>query len=168
MIWCILPFVWGGLCVAQEKEVQPASLVQASEVSEAKAQEANSAAKILPVFENEKEAKKAFKARRKQINKLVKQYKKASAEQKPLVKEKLYQIVSESMDLGLSSMKTRIALQKANLARWESKLAESEAQWDELKAQRVEDLLSGAAERKYKLAKKAWKQEMKDRKKQME
>ena len=165
IVFRLIPFIAAGLCLAGEESSQP---VAAQQTTQAQPKEPNTVAKVLPVFESEKEAKKAFKERRKRISKLVKQYKKASAQEKPMIKEELYQIVSESMDLGLTSMKTRIARQKANLARWESKLAESEAQWDELKAQRVEDLLSGEAERKYKLAQKAWKQEMKDRKKQMD
>ena len=159
----VFPLFWGIVCVAQDE----LKTKEASSQSKAQQKQEAQTEKVLPVFESEKEAKKAFKQRRKQINKLVKRYRKASTEEKPAIKEELYQIVSESMDLGLSSMKTRIAQQKANLAHWESKLAESEAQWDDLKAQRVEDLLSGAAERKYKLAQKAWKQEMKDQKRLM-
>ena len=148
----ILPFVCGSWVLAQDTPKTPAV---ADEKPAAAQQVKQDVQKIQPVFENE------------QINKLVKKYRKASAEEKPLIRQELYEIVSESMDLGLSSMKARIAQQKANLAHWEAKLAESEARWDELKAQRVEDLLSGAAERKYKLAQKAWKQEMKDQKQNM-
>lgn len=113
------------------------------------------------VFESRRQAKKAFKKRRKQIRKLVKKYRKASAQEKPAVKAQLYAVVSEGMDKGLAGMKARLAEEQANLDRWNQKLAQEEARWPEIKAQQVEDLLSGAAERKYKLARKAWKQELK-------
>ncbi len=156
------PFCWG-----QEVTLdagKPAECSLPPEAARAPEIKKEADAKPLPVFASRKEAKKAFKERRKRIAKLVKQYRKASSEEKPAVKEKLYALVSESMDLGLAGMKERIAQQRANLDRWAGKLAEEESRWEEVKAQRVEDLLSGAAERKHKLAKKAWKREIKESK----
>lgn len=113
------------------------------------------------------EQKKAFEARRKQIKKLVKKYRKASEEEKPAIKEQLSQIVSESVDAGLAYVKARIAAERANLDNWENKLQEDEKNLAQIKAKRVEDLLSGEAKRKHKAAQKAWKKQMKEAEKQL-
>jgi len=107
------------------------------------------------------EQKKAFKARRKQIRRLVKEYHKASVEKQTAIKEKLAELVSQSVDEGMAYVKARIADEKANLEQWENKILADEANLPALKAQRVEDLLSGEAKKKYKAAKKEWKKQMK-------
>ncbi len=114
-----------------------------------------------------KEQRKQFKARQKQIRKLVKQYRKASAEQKPVIKAQLAQIVSNATDEGIAWSKERISAERANLDQWEKKVLEQEQNLDQVKSRRVDDILSGEAERRHKLAQKRWKQEMKDRKKYM-
>lgn len=121
----------------------------------------------VPVFRTEKEAKKAFKIRRKQIKKLVKKYHKSAEAQKPAVKAELAAVVSEGMDLGLLRAKAHIAAQRANLDRWAAKLADEEKDFTAAKARRVDDLISGEAERKYKEAKKAWKKQLKEAQKEM-
>ncbi len=111
---------------------------------------------------------KRFQARNEQIRKLTKQYRKAkTAEKKTQIKAQLLQIVSEATDEGLVWSKERIAAERANLNRWEEKIKEQETHLDEVKAQRVEDILSGEAERRHKLAQQRWKKEIKDRKKLM-
>ncbi len=150
----IAGLAWGTLGVqAQEalpQETQPAVKTQAQETA-------------LPL-----DAYKRFQARNKQIRKLTKQYRKAkTAEKKAQLKEQLLQIVSEATDEGLVRSRERIAAERANLNRWEEKIKEQESHLDEVKAQRVEDLLSGEAERRHKLAQQRWKKEMKDRKERM-
>ena len=113
------------------------------------------------------EQQKRFKQRNKEIRKLVKQYQKASAEQKLVLKQRLTQLVSEGTDESLSLAKERIASEKENLAQWESKLQEQEQNLDQIKARRVDEILSGEAKIRYKLAKKRWKQEIKDLNKSM-
>ena len=88
-------------------------------------------------------------------------------EKKTEIKARLLQIVSEATDEGIVWAKERIAAERANLDQWEKNLQEQEADLDQLKARRVDDILSGEAERRHKLAQKRWKQEMKDRKKYM-
>lgn len=122
----------------------------------------------VPVYRTEKEAKKAFEKRRKLIKKLVKKYRKASEAEKTAVKAQLTAVVSEGMDQGLAFAKEYIAAQRANLEKWSAKLAEEEKDFDAVKARRVEDLLSGEAERKHKEAQKQWKQEMREAKKNMD
>ncbi len=153
----------GGLFAQELKEADGAAPAECSLPADS-APKAQTPAEAAPqaVFESRRQAKKAFKKRRKQIRKLVKKYRKAPAQEKPAIKAQLYALVSEGMDKGLAGMKARLAQEQANLARWSKKLAQEEARWPEIKAQRVEDLLSGAAERKYKLARKAWKQEIRD------
>lgn len=114
-----------------------------------------------PAQQTRAEQKKEFKARRKQIRRLVKEYHKASAEEQAAIKEKLTALVSQSVDAGLAYVKARIAAEKANVEHWENKIREDEANLPALKAQRVEDLLSGAAKKKYKAARKEWKKQMK-------
>ena len=107
------------------------------------------------------EEKKAFEQRRKLIKKLVKQYRKASDEQKPALKEQLSQVVSQSVDAGFAYVKARIAAERENLNNWEKKIQQDEQNIDQIKARRVEELLSGEAERKHKAAQKKWKKQMK-------
>ena len=64
------------------------------------------------------------------------------------------------MDAQLDYMKATIAAERANLDNWEKKIEADEQNLAQVKAQRVEDLLSGEAKRKYKAAKKAWKKQM--------
>ncbi len=101
-----------------------------------------------------------FKARRKQIKELIKKYKKAPEAQKPAVKAELAQVVSVQVDAQMVYMKQRIADERANLDNWERKINEDEQNLAQVKAQRVEDLLSGEAAKKHKAAKKAWKKQM--------
>ena len=103
----------------------------------------------------------SFKARRGQIKTLVKKYKKAPQSQKPAIKEELSQIVGEQVDAQLEYMKARIAAERTNLDNWERKIKADEQNLPAVKAQRVEDLLSGEAAKKQKAAKKAWREQMK-------
>lgn len=112
-----------------------------------------------------KQRKKLFKQRRQQIRQLVKQYKKASASEKPAIKARLEELVSQNTEDGLSFAKERLAQEKAYLAAWEQKINTDEANLAQLKAQQVEDLLSGSAREKYKQAKKRWKAQVKAMKK---
>ena len=109
--------------------------------------------------------KSEFKARRKQIKELIKKYKKASESEKPAIKEELNRVVSQHVDAQLAYMKERIAAERANLDNWEKKIQEDEKNLAQVKAQRVEDLLSGEAKKKQKAAKKAWKKQMREVKK---
>ena len=104
--------------------------------------------------------KEAFKARRAQIKELIKKYKKAPESEKPAIKAELTAVVSEHVDAQLAYMKTRIAAERANLDNWEKKIQADEQNLPAVKAQRVEDLLSGEAEKKQKAARKAWKKQM--------
>ncbi|MBP5403668.1 MAG: hypothetical protein J6Y17_01090 [Elusimicrobiaceae bacterium] len=101
-----------------------------------------------------------FKARRKQIKELIKKYKKAPENQKPAIKAELTQVVSQHVDAQMTYMKNRIAAERANLDNWEKKIEQDEQNLAQVKAQRVEDLLSGEAAKKQKAAKKAWKKQM--------
>ena len=105
--------------------------------------------------------KNAFLARRKQIKELIKKYKKAPEAQKPVIKAELEKVVSVHVDAQMEYMKQRIAAERANLDNWEKKIATDEKNLVAVKAQRVEDLLSGAAKKKQKAAKKAWKKQIK-------
>ena len=105
--------------------------------------------------------KEAFKARRKQIKDLIKKYKKSSESEKPAIKAELEQIVGVQVDAQLVYMKAHIAAERANLDNWERKIEQDEQNLAQVKAQRVEDLLSGEAAKKQKAAKKAWKRQMK-------
>ena len=104
--------------------------------------------------------KEQFKARRKQIKQLIKKYKKASESEKPAIKEELSQLVSQHVDAQMEYMKNRIAQERTNLDNWENKIKQDEKNLAAVKAQRVEDLLSGEAEKKQKAARKAWKKQM--------
>lgn len=113
------------------------------------------------------EQKKQFKARRKLIKKLVKAYRKAPEAEKPAIKAQLAVVVSQGVDAGLAYVKARIAAERANLDNWQAKVDAEEADLAAVKVQRVEDLLSGEAKRKYKAAKKAWKKQLKEAKQGM-
>lgn len=113
------------------------------------------------------EQKKQFKARRKLIKKLVKAYRKAPQAQKPAIKAQLAEVVSQGVDAGILYVKARIAAERANLDNWQAKIQAEEADLPSVKAQRVEDLLSGEAKRKHKAAKKAWKKQIKEAKQGM-
>lgn len=113
------------------------------------------------------EQKKQFKARRKLIKKLVKAYRKAPEAEKPAIKAQLAEVVSQGVDAGIAYVKARIAAERANLDNWEAKIKAEEDDLPAVKAQRVEDLLSGKAKRKYKAAKKAWKKQIKEAKRKM-
>lgn len=104
--------------------------------------------------------KEAFKARRKQIKELIKKYKKAPESEKPAIKAELSAVVSAHVDAQMVYMKARIAAERANLDNWEKKIEQDEKNLSAVKAQRVEDLLSGEAAKKQKAAKKAWKKQM--------
>lgn len=110
------------------------------------------------------EQKKQFKARRKLIKKLVKAYRKAPQAEKPAIKAQLTEVVSQGVDAGIVYVKARIAAERANLDIWQAKVEAEEADLPAVKAQRVEDLLSGEAKRKYKAARKAWKKQIKEAK----
>lgn len=106
-------------------------------------------------------AKRAqFKARRKHIKELIKKYKKAPESEKPAIKTELSAVVGEQVDAQIDYMKTRIAAERANLDNWEKKIQADEQNLPAVKAQRVEDLLSGEAAKKQKAARKAWRQQM--------
>ncbi len=109
--------------------------------------------------------KDIFKARRKQIKQLVKKYKKAAEPEKPAIKQELSALVGEQVDAGLTYMKNRIQEERANLDNWEAKIKQDEANLAAVKAQRVEDLLSGTAKEKFKQARKKWKKELKNKRK---
>jgi len=101
-----------------------------------------------------------FKARRAQIKTLVKKYQKAPAREKPAIKAELAVLVGTQVDAQLDYMKARIAAERTNLDNWEKKIQADEENLAQVKAQRVEDLLSGEAEKKQKAARKAWKKQM--------
>ena len=147
----------GTLCAAEaaDKTAEKA-------VSQPAVQEQTKAVKLSPA-----EQKKAFEKRQKLIKKLVKQYRKAPAAQQPAIKAQLAQVVSESVDAGMAYVKQRIADERANLDNWEAKMKENEQNLDQIKARRVEELLSPEAERKHKAAQTAWKKQMKQAEKQM-
>jgi phosphoenolpyruvate carboxylase len=114
------------------------------------------------------EQRKAFKQRNKQIKQLTKKYRKAqSAEEKTAVKAELAQIISDTTDANMVWALQRVAAEKENLSVWEQKLRERQKNLEEIKARRVDEILSGEAEHRYKLAKKRWKKEMKEFKKSM-
>lgn len=122
---------------------------------------------VLPLFVFAQDAtlaqqRSAFKARRKQINKLVRQYKKAPAEEQPAIKAQLEELVSKDVDDGFAYMKQHIAQERARLDNWEKKIKADEANLVQVKERRVEDLLTGAAKKKHRQAKKAWKKQLKE------
>jgi hypothetical protein len=154
---CVAGSLWAG---AAKKEDASTTVSVAEQTTSPKVIE--QAEELSPA-----ERKKQAKERRKQIKKLVKEYRKASSEEKPVIKAKLAGIVSVAVDNGLNYMKERIAAERQNLDNWEAKVQEQESHLDEVKALRVEDLLSGTAEKKHKAAKKAWKKQIKEAKKKV-
>ena len=115
----------------------------------------------------DKAQRKIFKQQGKQIRRLVKQYQKASAQEKVAIKEQLSQIISQATDQSMAWAMQRVSSEKENLAQWERKLQERQAHLDEIKARRVDEILSGEAQHRFKLAKKRWKKEIRDLKKSM-
>lgn len=163
----------GILCMASglfAQEVQPPMTEQASAgpqtVKAAKLVPAQKTVQAQPLTPEEQ--KERFDARNKEIRKLTKRYRKTkSEEEKVQIKIRLLEIVSQATDESLAWSKEHIAATRANMDRWEEAIKEQETNLDAIKAQRVEDILSGEAERRHKLAQKRWKREMKDRKKWM-
>ena len=113
------------------------------------------------------EQKKAFKARRKLIGKLVKAYHKASAQEQPILLAQLQEAVGQDTQAGLAYVKERIAAERANLDSWEQKIKQDEADLASLNAQRVAALLSKDAKKQYKARRKAWKKQLKEARKKM-
>ena len=106
--------------------------------------------------------RKDFKARRKQINKLVRQYKKAPTAEQPAIKAQLSELVWQGMEERFAYMKQRIQEERARLDDWEKKIKAEEENILQVKAQHVEDLLTGAAREKHRQAKKRWKKQLKE------
>jgi len=123
------------------------------------------AAKTDVSVQQSKQRKKAFKARRKEMDQLVKKYKKASDAEKAVIKARLEELVSQNVDEGISHAKERLQQEKDYLSAWEQRIKDDEARLPELKTQRVEDLLAGTAKEKHRLAKKRWKAQLKAMKK---
>jgi len=123
----------------------------------------------LPVYmQPTQEQRKAFKQRNKQIHQLTKKYRKATtAEEKTKIKAQVTQIVSDATDANMAWALERVASEKENLTVWENKLKERQKNLEQIKARRVDEILSGEAEQRYKLAKKRWKKEMKEMKRNM-
>ncbi len=113
-----------------------------------------------PTAQTQAQEKQNFKARRKLVKQLIKKYKKAPEAEKPAIKAQLSQVVGEHIDAQMVYMENRIAQERANLDNWEAKIKADQANLDAVKARRVEDLLSGAAKKKQKAARKAWKAQM--------
>ena len=123
---------------------------------------AEQTAQVVPARQTLQQTRRDFKARRKQINKLVRQYKKAPASEQPAIKAQLEELVSQGVDEGITYMKGRIGEERARLDQWEKKIAEDEANLPQLKAQWVDDLLTGEAKKKHRQAKKRWKAQLKE------
>ena len=70
-----------------------------------------------PAVMTQEERHKIFKERNKEIRKLVKKYRKASAEEKPKIKERLAKIVSQTTDESMAWSKARIAAGLGKLLR---------------------------------------------------
>ena len=160
----------GGL-YAQQAQQKDATSVQPQAAGQTlpsqQTQQEAAATEEKPALSQEEQYER-FKARNKEIKKLAKAYRKAKTEEKKAeIKARLTQIVSEATDESIAWSKERIASVRTNLDQWEITLQEQEANLEQIKAQRVDDILSGEAERRHKLAQKRWKQEMKDRKKYM-
>ncbi|MBO7238841.1 MAG: hypothetical protein J6U96_06190 [Elusimicrobiaceae bacterium] len=130
---------------------------------------AQTADKKLPVYMRPtKEQRLEFKQRNKQIRALTKKYRKAqTAEEKAAIKAQLTQIVSDATDASMAWAIERVAAEKENLISWEQKLQERQKNLDEIKARRVDEILSGEAERRFKLSTKRWKKEMTEMQKNM-
>lgn len=160
-IICLVPFVLAfTVCFAEQTE------------NPVVAKPIGTAGGLLPNktlnSESVKARKQYFKKRRKEMKKLLKKYKKAVNEaDKQQVREEIYKFVSEGMDTGIKFIRERIALEKENLNAWEKKIAHTPEELEHIKQQRVEELLSGEAQKKFKSAKKRWKKQIKEAKKQM-
>ena len=113
------------------------------------------------------EQKKAFKARRKLIAKLVKAYHKATPEEQPAILARLQETVAQASQEGLAYIKARIAAERANLDSWEAKIQQDEANITALNEKRVAALLSKDAKKQYKARRKAWKKQLKEARKKM-
>jgi len=111
--------------------------------------------------------RKAFKARRKLVAKLVKAYHKASPEEQPAILAQLQEVVAQGTQAGIAYMKERIAAERANLESWEAKIQQDEANFAALNEQRVAELLSKDAKKQYKARRKAWKKQLKEARKKM-
>ncbi len=161
----------GILCFAANvfaQEVQPAEKTGAEAGPQKEQIQQPALPETEPPLLTAEERQKIFKQRNKEIRKLTKRYRKTkSEEEKVQIKIRLLEIVSQATDESLAWGKERIAATRANMDRWEEAIKEQETNLDAIKAQRVEDILSGEAERRHKLAQKRWKREMKDRKKWM-
>ena len=113
------------------------------------------------------EQRKAFKARRKQISKLVKAYHKAKPEEQPAILAQLQELVAASTQEGLIYLKERIAAERANLDSWEAKIKQDEANLEAVNEQRVAQLIDKDAKKQYKARRKAWKKQLKEARKKM-
>ena len=160
----------GGITAAELKDTDAGTPAECSLPAESAPAVKKTDEKPAPTEQKQTpaEQKKAFKARQKRIRKLVKQYKKAKEADKPAIKAKLAEEVSDGVDAGIAYVKDRIAAERANLDNWENKVKADEANLEQVKAQRVEDLLSGVAEKKHKEAKKAWKKQLKEAKEKLQ
>lgn len=160
----------GGITAAELKDTDAGTPAECSLPTESAPAVKKTDEKPAPTEQKQTpaEQKKAFKARQKRIRKLVKQYKKAKEADKPAIKAKLAEEVSAGVDAGLAYVKDRIAAERANLDNWENKVKADESNLEQVKAQRVEDLLSGVAEKKHKEAKKAWKKQLKEAKEKLQ
>ena len=113
------------------------------------------------------EQKKMFKARQKQIRKLVKSYHKAAPKEQPAIRAQLAQLVEENTAAGLAYVKARLAAERANLDKWEAKIKQDEANATQINEKRVDELLAKDAKKKYKARRKAWKKQLRQAKKSM-
>ena len=113
------------------------------------------------------EQKKAFKAHRKLIRKLVKAYHKATPQEQPAILAQLQDVVMQNTQAGFAYVKERIAAERANLASWEKKIQQDEANLAQISAKRVEALLSKDAKKEHKARRKAWKKQIKEARKKM-
>ncbi len=168
LIFTLFLAVAAGALYAQQAQQKDAPSVQPQAAGQTLQSQPEAAATEEKLALSQEEQYERFKARNKEIKKLAKAYRKAKTEEKKAeIKARLTQIVSEATDESIAWSKERIASVRANLDQWEITLQEQEANLEQIKAQRVDDILSGEAERRHKLAQKRWKQEMKDRKKYM-
>ena len=113
------------------------------------------------------EQKKQFKERRKHIRQLVKAYHKATPEEQPAILAQLKEVVTQGTQAGLVYVKERIAAERANLDSWEAKVKQDERNLAQINEQRVQALLAKDAKKQHKIRKKAWKQQIKQARKNM-
>ena len=121
----------------------------------------------MPTKQEIKQQKKVFQKRHKQIRQLVKQYKKAAPEQQASLKAEIESLVSSQIEEGLLYAEKRLNREQAQLDAWKDKLQEDKKNISQIKAERVDDLLTGAAKQKYKAARKAWKKQLKQARKRL-